>query len=423
MSLWDRARAALGMTKSSGDVAVEDDRIILRELERAKSFPQEAPDCGPAEIEACKRCQGPLRRVVFTTAGGGAQLAIWRAHPMAMDGWVCAKCGWSAMPRHITVDESVAYGSAGAEHAQNGRFEDAEFWFRRIIGSWPAYPPGYADLGQLSLARSDATKDVAEKQRHRADAERWLRRAVDGDSRSAILAVRIPLARVIALAGHEREALALLDTLLADAPADAKWRDEAEELATGIRAGRALFTRATEMVADVILQPMAVPLAASARTRCEKAATLLRKAEKRDSSFATLWYLGKVELRMGNLEAAVAALEAAHAANPNQPDGCRELGSVYLELDRAADALPIIRRALDLRPDDATLRCNLAVVLLLTGDIESSKTEVTKAARAEPDDPITRGVANLIDDVACGRRKRPRSIAEAEGRKPGATPR
>ena len=82
-----------------------------------------------------------------------------------------------------------------------------------------------------------------------------------------------------------------------------------------------------------------------------------------------------------------------------------------------------MHRALELRPDDAALRCNLALVLLLTSEIEASQSEVAKATRAEPDDPITRGLAALIDDVASGRRKRPRSIAETEGRKPSAAQR
>ena len=40
----------------------------------------------------------------------------------------------------------------------------------------------------------------------------------------------------------------------------------------------------------------------------------------------------------------------------------------------------------------------------------------TPAAR-DPNDTITRNVVRLIDDVEGGRRKRPATIAEAEGRK------
>src|SRR5262249_4193941 len=139
----------------------------------------------------------------------------------------------------------------------------------------------------------------------------------------------------------------------------------------------------------------------------------------RNSAFATSWFLGKVEMRLGRMDAALGALRQAHSVDPDQPDGCRELCLVYLQLDRAQDALPIARRALKLRPDDARLRCNLALALLLVGDVEGSRAEVGAALSKNPADAITRGLFKLIEDVASGRRSRPRSLAEAEGRRQG----
>ena len=70
-----------------------------------------------------------------------------------------------------------------------------------------------------------------------------------------------------------------------------------------------------------------------------------------------------------------------------------------------------------LRPNDAGLRSNLALVYLFTGDVTHALTEVRAALASEPKDKITAGLARMIEDVSAGRRKRPRSIAEAEGRK------
>jgi tetratricopeptide (TPR) repeat protein len=416
-SLWDRARAALGFRPSTGDVALEDDRIVLRELDRAKAFPQEPRDPGRKEMTACERCSGLLRRVVFTTAGNGAHLEIWRQYPLAVDGWLCPGCGWAAMPRFISAEESTEYGRAGAEHAANGRFDDAEFWFRRIIGSWPGYPAGYADLGQLASARADAADTPEEKRRLRAESASWFRRAVEADAERRLPQARVALARALALTGDERGALELLDSLAHDPATAAPLRAEAEKAMAGIREGRALFQRATEMVGSVVLEPPSLAISAAKRRDLEAAEALLCDAADRSGAFPHLWFLGKVRMRLGALEAALAAFRRAHAVEPTQPDGCRELGSVLLELDRADEALPIVQRALELRPEDAGLKCNVALVRLLTGDVAGARAQASAALARDPGDEITRALVAMIDDVAAGRRARPRSLAEAEGRK------
>jgi tetratricopeptide (TPR) repeat protein len=390
---------------------------VLGDLARAKAIPQEAIAGGRSEQSTCERCGKGVRRVIFTIAGAGDQIEVWRQYPLAVDGWVCPNCGWAAMPRFISMEESVEFGRIAAEHARKGQFDDAEFWFRRIIGSWHGYAAGYADLGQLSIARSEASKDVEDKRRYRREAEAWLRRAAVADPDRRLAAARLPLARMIALGGNEHEALEVLASMLADPALDATLRDEAEQLDQNIRSGKALFTRATEIAQAVALDAVEAPIDKKMRENLEEGRALLREANEREATFATSWFLGKVELRLGDREAALAAFRRAHAIQPDQPDGCRELCHAYLELDRAVDALPIARRALDLRPADAGLRSNVALVLLLAGDVEQARQEVSAALAADPEDQVTRGLARMIEDVVAGRRARPRSIAEAEGRK------
>lgn len=417
MSILARILAAFGFLRSTGDVVIEGDRVVFKDLRQAKTFPQEPQEFGRKEILACEQCNKPLRKVVFTTAGSGDQIEIWREYPLAVDGWVCPNCGWSAMPRCISAEESTEYGGRGAEHAANGQFDDAEFWFRRIIGSWPRYAAGYADLGQLSCERADAEKSHDAKLRHRANAVRWLRRAVAHDPERKLLASRISLARMLALAGKEDEAHAIVQELLDDPVVPAEIRTDAETLAVSVREGRALFTRASDMVWGLALERPGSPLEASGRRMLEDGRALLRQAAERKRSFATSWLLGKIEMRLGNATAAIAALEDAHEIDPRHPDGCRELAVALLEAERAPDALPVAERAVDLRPDDAGLRCNLALVLLLTGNVTRARSEVTAALSRKPDDAITLALVKMIDDIVAGRREQPRSLAEAEGRK------
>lgn len=126
--------------------------------------------------------------------------------------------------------------------------------------------------------------------------------------------------------------------------------------------------------------------------------------------------MGKVELRLGLAHESVVALEEAHALAPDQPDGCRELCNAYLEIEDAASALPIAKRALALRPQDATLRSNLALVQLLVGDVNAAHTEIQAALAASPGDRITQRLSELIAEVYAGRRVCPRSLAELENR-------
>ncbi len=416
MSLWDRALGALGVRKTTGEVAYEEGRIVLRDLARARALPQEPAERGSEQIRACKLCQAPVRQVIFTTAGSGDQEKIWRQYPLAVDGWVCVSCGWSAMPRRISAEESVEFGRRGAEHAGHGQFDDAEFWIRRIVASWPGYPGGYADLGQLALARADAAKQPKDKTQLRKDAIAWFRRAIGADLDGRFAGVRIPFARALALSGDETEALELLADVPSTPSATDEVKTEAATLVAQILEGKALFSRATELVGETVLEPLGKPLPAERREALELGRSLLRKCRERSKTFATSWYLGKVELRLGLVADAVVALEEAHALKPDHPDGCRELCSAYLEFDDAAAALPIARRAVELRPEDAGLHANLALTQLILGDVNAAHAQVQRALAVHPGDPITRTLANIIEQVRAGRRPCPRSLRELENR-------
>jgi tetratricopeptide (TPR) repeat protein len=416
MSIWDRVKGALGAPRSTGDVALDGERVVLKDLDRARAFSQEPAQPGPTEMKSCERCSAPVRQVVFTTAGSGEQTAVWRAYPLAVDGWLCRACGLSVSPRRISAEESAEYGRNGAAHARSGNLDDAEFWFRRILASWPGYPAAYADLAQVQMSRANASGELAERLRYRQEALNLFRKAVAASNGQPPGLIRLPFARALALSGNEEEALVHLQALDADVALDEAIRLEGRSLVQDIRDGKALFTRATELVKGLALEPPAKALTPERRTLLEQGRALLREADGRKAAFHSAWFLGKVELRLGDFEAAAKALERACELNPQQPDGQRELCSVYLHLGRNSDALPVARRALELHPGDATLRANLALVLLLTSDLEGALREVSAARAADPTDAITRTLAKVIDDVAAGRRKHPRTLAELEGR-------
>jgi tetratricopeptide (TPR) repeat protein len=417
MSFLNRIFPSSIVTRDLGEVIFKGNWVVIQELKRAKFIPQQPEKMGPNEIKQCEKCGRSLRRVVFTTLGSEKQLEVWQKYPLAVDGWICQSCGWAAFPRLISVEESVEYGRNGAEHASSGKLDEAEFWFRRIVASWPGYPAGLADLGHIMNLRADASSTLEEKIHYRIEAVTWFRYAVDSDPDCHIPKIRILFAQALALTGNEREALEVLgaistNTMLAD-----DVRNDADLAADEIRDGAALFMLGYELIQAHIFEPISMPLAPIDRKNLEKGRDLLQEAAKRRESFATLLFLGKVLLRLGDPVNALNPLQHANEIKPEDPDGCRELGLVYLELDRSSDALPIMRRALELRPDDAGLRGNLALVLLLTGNVSDARSEAVNALTKDPNDTTIRGLVKLIEDVDAGRRQCPRSLAEAEGRK------
>lgn len=147
-----------------------------------------------------------------------------------------------------------------------------------------------------------------------------------------------------------------------------------------------------------------------------RARALLREASTRKRSFATYWLLGKVEQALGNREDALAAFGEARECAPDQPDGCREYVAACLELGRAAEAIAPARHAVEIAPSDAGLRSNLALVMLLAGDVDEASRIIAEALAADPTDRITAALANRIHAVREGRIARPTTLAELEGR-------
>ena len=59
-------------------------------------------------------------------------------------------------------------------------------------------------------------------------------------------------------------------------------------------------------------------------------------------------------------------------SEPDDPDSLNGLGAVHLDLDEPEEALPLLRRSVELEPADAVKRRNLAQALRATGDLEGA---------------------------------------------------
>lgn len=112
--------------------------------------------------------------------------------------------------------------------------------------------------------------------------------------------------------------------------------------------------------------------------------------------------LGVLLTLRGHPEAAVIEYEKARAVDRqvrDDPRLARRLGELYLELDRAAEALPLLELAGKAEPEDPNLAAALGRARLRAGDREGAREALDRAIRQNPFIPALHcDLAELADD-------------------------
>ena len=184
-----------------------------------------------------------------------------------------------------------------------------------------------------------------------------------------------------------------------------------EETDSSGRQALALFEKARKLVWPYLgfhEGPAADASTRKARRHLQQGAEQLGRVTERFAGAANVfWLLGMTHRALGARGPSLAAFERAYELAPRHPDVARELMMAYLLADRAADAVRVNRRAVDDHPQDAGLRSNLALALLVSGQVDEALGAASQAAELAPDDPICGNLRKLILDVQSGRRARP----------------
>ena len=150
------------------------------------------------------------------------------------------------------------------------------------------------------------------------------------------------------------------------------------------------------------------------RRKLKKAITLFERAREIDpSGYSSMWALGKIFQRLGDNTVALKWFEHAHQANPEQPDVAREAALSALDVGDSESAVRYCSAAIELSPDDPGLVSNLALAHILAGDDQNAFRAAEEATSRDPEDPISKTVLKFVNDVAQGRRTRPKTLAEA----------
>ncbi len=195
--------------------------ITLRTMELAARFaatPPEGAERKPRGARhTCAVDGSPLEPILITTHGAHGVPDVWRAYPLAIDGWRCAAGEHIEYPAFLDPDEVTALLAQGAAAARDGYLDDAELCFRRVVSSWPDFAPGRINLGSVYLDRVRAEQarggdDVA---RLVAVAEAQLERALRCEPPPPPQ-VRLMLGRIYLRTGRSDEARPLLAALAGD---------------------------------------------------------------------------------------------------------------------------------------------------------------------------------------------------------------
>jgi protein O-GlcNAc transferase len=222
------------------------------------------------------------------------------------------------------------------------RFEDAETFWRRALTRDPAYAAGYANLGNLLMARGDLS-----------GAEAVYRQAIEARPDHATAHYNL---------GN------LLDKL--DRP------DEAESALRRAVACKPDFAEAYYNLGNLL----------RARNRPEEAEGALRAAVLHRADYADAWInLGNLLRDAGRLADASRALRRAVALRPDSAEAHLNLGHVLSDHGRQARAAASYRRAGRLDPGNALVWCCLGRAMVALNRTGEAETAFRAAISADPD--------------------------------------
>jgi len=98
---------------------------------------------------------------------------------------------------------------------------------------------------------------------------------------------------------------------------------------------------------------------------------------------------GAAAYQSGDYAAALAQYQAALEKNPQDTDSLSNLGQVLVKMNRPADAIPYLQRAVSLAPDQWTYQFNLARAFGLVSRLDESIQGYRRAQELLPDDYVT----------------------------------
>jgi tetratricopeptide (TPR) repeat protein len=314
-----------------------------------------------------------------------------------------------------------AFGKLVALHTERGELVAAQHWCERWLEQHPSHPGAMLGLAHLALAQRRTEHAVelleavlAAHPGHVRALEvltsTWLANAAPERARQAIEAQleRTPSAELLDFAAAYFEAH--------DDPAKAellyRQRMTLDAVARGPLARLASLLRRQGRVADALpfyqqalaLPPVDAALALEAAP-LEVAAGAFAEAivhyEQALSAGArgpqVLSDLAYVYAEHGQrLERALELALDAHSQLPDSPGACHTLGWVYLRRGDYSQALPLLQRAAQALPSQASVTYHLGLAELAAGNLAAGKRALQRCLTQRPEDELERDARHAL---------------------------
>ena len=143
--------------------------------------------------------------------------------------------------------------------------------------------------------------------------------------------------------------------------------------------------------------------------------SLQRAVAIQPRSWPAYWLIGKAYQALDDHPRACAAFRQAVRHCKDNADVARELSLECLQLGTFKEAVEAARLAVRVERSDPGLQANLALALLLAGDVDDALDQAEQAVARSPGDEINRNLLAVIQEVKDGRRRQPNTLAELEG--------
>ncbi|NLX26069.1 MAG: hypothetical protein GXY61_08960 [Lentisphaerae bacterium] len=126
-------------------------------------------------------------------------------------------------------------------------------------------------------------------------------------------------------------------------------------------------------------------------------------------NWAAFWIKGKGYQALNDSLSAYTEFKSSYSIQKENPDVARELMIECLNLGKADEGVQVAREALSLRPKESGLVANLALALLIQGNLDEAMFQIDKAISLDPSDEINKNVRSFILEVKSGQRKPPKT--------------
>lgn len=97
-------------------------------------------------------------------------------------------------------------------------------------------------------------------------------------------------------------------------------------------------------------------------------------------------------------EKALDLFEKSLEANPGHPDVLHDKAVCLINLDRKAEAVPLLNEAVSVDPDNSYRYSSRGFLLYLLGDVDNARKDYHEALRLDPEDAITQNNLELLEE-------------------------